>query len=114
MKININRFLGQNVDVIIYDGTEISGKLVGIDCSKKGALGNLILSHSQDLTIIRGDSVQSVALSPMIWIPEHLYDRCQKIAKQNDIEVDALVNGILDAALEEYKGINIMEVTQVG
>jgi len=50
----------------------------------------------------------------MIWIPEHLYDRCQKIAKQNDIEVDALVNGILDAALEEYKGINIMEVTQVG
>jgi len=111
MKININRFLGQNVDVIIYDGTEISGKLVGIDRSKKGALGNLILSHSQDLTIIRGDSVQSVALSPMIWVSKPIYDQIDRIAKDNGIDVGALVNGILELALDRVEN-GLMEVTK--
>ena len=98
---------------------------MGVDGSRKGALGNLILSHSQDLTIIRGDSVQSVALEDIrdkvqyveafgkhiLMLPARLYEPFQRIAEREDLTMDALVNAVLDVMIDKVKKIGFMEVT---
>jgi len=42
-----------------------------------------------------------VALNPIIWIPSRLYERFQKIADREGVEVDAFVNCALDVMLEK-------------
>jgi hypothetical protein len=127
-KINCSRFLWQIVEVAIYDGTRISGELVHMDCSKHGCIGNLILRTSARASIIRGDSVQSIALEDIrdkvqyveafgkhiLMLPARLYEPFQKIAEREDLTVDALVNGVLDVMVNKVKKFGFMEAMQVG
>lgn len=113
-QINVNGFLGKNVEVAIYDGTKILGELVGIDCSRHGFMGNLTLRYNGGLNVIRGDSVRSIALAAKIWVSEPIYNQIEKIAEENGVDVDELANGILEFALDRVKDSDLMEAVRVG
>jgi len=56
----IRKFLNQHVSVKVKEGFTVEGMLIHVDSSQKhNGIGNLILT---DKTIIRGSSMQHVAL----------------------------------------------------
>jgi small nuclear ribonucleoprotein (snRNP)-like protein len=113
-QINVNRFLNKIVEVAIYDGSTVLGKLLGVDRSHHGALGNLILQYNGGLNVIRGDSVQSIAPAAEIWVSEPIYSQIQKIAEENGVDVDALANGLLGAMMDEIDDTQLVEFMQRG
>lgn len=58
-------FLNRHITVKTYDDIDLSGELIHVDKSLHpyGTLGNLILHWNGGVTIIRGDSVQFIALN---------------------------------------------------
>jgi small nuclear ribonucleoprotein (snRNP)-like protein len=110
-QINVNGFLGKNVEVTLYDGSRILGKLLGVDRSSHGFMGNLTLRYNGGLNVIRGDSVRSIAPAAKIWVSEPIYSQVESVAKENGVDVDELANGILELALDRVKN-GLMEVTK--
>jgi len=58
--------------------------------------------------------IQYVFGKPALILPSPMYSKCQKIADQNNITVEAFVNALLEVALDEIEKFGFMEVTQVG
>lgn len=88
-------------------------------------MGNLVMRMSEALSIIRGDSIQSIAPEAvgdkvqyieafgknLLMLPRRLYEPFKIIADREDLTVEQLVNGVLEAMIDRVEN-GLMEVTK--